>query len=76
MKQNFPLTEPLKVPGWFVRFITFENETKKTDGQNDRAENVAARKTLVADSLENYFIGKPDSDILTCDKHLLSGITL
>ena len=37
---------------------------------------VAARKALVANSQENYFIGKPASDILTCDKHLLSGVTL
>ena len=26
--------------------------------------------------MENYFIGKSSSDILTCDKHLLSGVTL
>ena len=54
----------------------FENEPQKIDGQDDRAEDVTARKALVADSLENYFIGKPASDILTCDKHLLSGVTL
>ena len=35
-----------------------------------------AIKALVANSQENYFIGKPASDILTCDKHLLSGVTL
>ena len=35
-----------------------------------------ARKALVANSLENYFIGKPASDIFTCDKQLLSGVTL
>ena len=35
-----------------------------------------ARKALVANSQENYFIGRPASDILTCDKHLLSGVTL
>ena len=35
-----------------------------------------ARKALVANSQENYFIGKPVSDILTCDKHLISGVTL
>ena len=54
----------------------FENEPQKIDGQDDRAEDVTARKALVADSLENYFIGKPARDILTCDKHLLSGVTL
>ena len=54
----------------------FENEPQKIDGQDDRAEDVTARKALVADSLENYFIGKPASDILTCDKQLLSGVTL
>ena len=35
-----------------------------------------ARKAHVANSQENYFIGKPASDILTCDKHLLSGVIL
>ena len=54
----------------------FENEPQKIDGQDDRAEDVTARKALVADSLEKYFIGKPASDIFTCDKHLLSGVTL
>ena len=35
-----------------------------------------ARKAHVANSEENYFIGKPASDILTSDKPLLSGVTL
>ena len=39
-------------------------------------DDVAARRALLANSQENYFIGKPASDILTCDKHLLSGVTL
>ena len=39
-------------------------------------DDVAARKALVANSQENHFIGKPASDVLTCDKHLLSGVTL
>ena len=39
-------------------------------------EDVAARKALVANFQENYFIGKPASDILISDKHLLNGVTL
>ena len=54
----------------------YEDEQAKTDGADGRADDVAARKALVANSQENYFIGKPASDILTCDKHLLSGVTL
>ena len=49
---------------------------QKIDGTDGRADDVAARKALVANSQENYFIGKPAKDILTCDKHLLSGVTL
>ena len=53
----------------------YEDEPAKIDGTDGRADDVAARKALVANSQENYFIGKPASDILTCDKHLLSGVT-
>ena len=54
----------------------YEDEPAKIDGTDGRADDVAARKALVANSQENYFIEKPASDILTCDKHLLSGVTL
>ena len=47
----------------------YEDEPAKIDGTVGRADDVAARKALVANSQENYFIGKPASDILTCDKH-------
>ena len=73
LKQNFPLAEPLKTPGSFVKVVTLKTNI---DRQDDRVEDVTARKALVADSLENYFIGKPAIDILTCDKHLFSGVTL
>ena len=54
----------------------YEDKPAKNDGADGRADNVVARKALVADSQENYFIGKPASDILTCVKHLISGVTL
>ena len=54
----------------------YENEPAKIDGTDGRADDVAARKALVANSQENYFFGKPAHDISTCDKHLLSGVTL
>ena len=54
----------------------YEDEPAKIDGTDGRADDVAARKALVANSQENYFIGKPASDILTCEKHLLGGVTL
>ena len=38
------------------------------------ATDVAARKALVADSLECFLLGKPACDILTCDKHILNGV--
>ena len=49
----------------------YEDEPAKFDGTDGRADDAAARKALVANSQENYFTGKPASDILTCDKHLL-----
>ena len=54
----------------------YEDEPAKIDGTDNRAEDVASRKSLVQDSLENFFNGKHASDILTYDKHLLSGVTL
>ena len=45
-------------------------------GPYGRADDVVAGKALVASSQKNYFIAKPSSDIFTCDKHLLSGVTL
>ena len=44
--------------------------------ETELKHSLKQNKALVANSNENYFIGKPSSDILTCDKHLLSGITL
>ena len=41
----------------------YEDEPAKIDGTDGRADNVAARKGLVAISHENYFIGKPASNI-------------
>ena len=54
----------------------YEDEPAKIDGTDGRADDEAAKNALVANSQENYFIGKPASDILTCDKHLLNGVTL
>ena len=47
----------------------YEDVIAKIDGTDDRADDVAARKALFANSQENYFFGKPAGDILTCDKH-------
>ena len=48
----------------------------KLIGTGCRADDVAARKTLVTNSQENYFIWNPANDILINDKHLSSGVTL
>ena len=54
----------------------YEDQPAKIDGTDGRADDVVARKALVANSQENYFIGKLANNILTCDKHLLSGVIL
>ena len=40
----------------------YEDEPAKIDGTGGRADDVAAREALVANSQENYFIGKPASE--------------
>ena len=62
---------------WLVcQGFYYEDEPAKIDGNDSRADDVEARKALVPNSHENYFIVNPAKDILTCDKHLLSGVTL
>ena len=76
LKRNF-LQEKLQKNTWLVfQGYYYEDEPAKIDGADGRVDDVAARKALVANAQENYFIGKPASDILTCDKHLLSDATL
>ena len=76
LKRNF-IQEKLQKNTWLVcQGYYYEDEPAKIDGTDGRVDDVAARKALVANFQENYFIGKPASDILTCDKHLLSVVTL
>ena len=49
----------------------YEDEPAKIDGTDGRADNVAARKALFANSQENYFIVKPASDILLVKNNYL-----
>ena len=49
----------------------YEDEPAKIDETDGRADDVVARKALVVNSQENYFIGKPASDILTYDNTYL-----
>ena len=69
MKRYFCLKKLQKTHGKCVRDII----TRMSDGRGD---DVVARKALVANYQENYFIGKPAKDLLNCDKHLLSEVTL
>ena len=76
LKRNF-LQEKLQKNTWLAcQGYYYEDEPAKIDGTDGRADELAARKALVANSQESYFFGKPASDILTCDKHLISGVTL
>ena len=53
----------------------YGDEPAKFDGAENRANDVAARKASVADSLECFLLGKPASSTLTFDL-LLRGVTL
>ena len=76
IETEFSSSRTAKNTWLFCQGYYIENEPQNIERQDDRVEDVNARKALVADSLENYFIGKPAIDILACDKHLSSGVTL
>ena len=74
-KQSFDREEQPRTLG-FCQCYYYEDEPAKTDGADNRATDVALRKALVSDSLECFLFEKLASDVLTSDKHLLSGVTL
>ena len=75
LKRHF-LQEKLQKTWLVCQGYYYGDEPAKIDGTDGRADDVAARIALVANSQENYFIGKPASDILTCDKHLFCDVNL
>ena len=54
----------------------YEDNPSGIDGANGRAEDVAERKRIVAASSEFRLFGKIACDFLSCDKHLISGVTM
>ena len=54
----------------------YEDNPSGIDGANGRAEDVAERKRIVAASTEFRLFGKIACDFLSCDKHLISGVTI
>ena len=54
----------------------YEDNPPGIDGANGRAEDVAERKRIVAASSEFRLLGKIACDFLSCDKHLISGVTI
>ena len=54
----------------------YEDNPSGIDGANGRAEDVAERKRTVAASNEFRLFGKIACDFLSCDKHLISGVTI
>ena len=54
----------------------YEDNPSGIDGANERAEDVAERKRTVAASTEFRLFGKIACDFLSCDKHLISGVTI
>ena len=54
----------------------YEDNSSGIDGANGRAEDVAERKRIVAASSEFHLVGKIACDFLSCDKHLISGVTI
>ena len=54
----------------------YEDNPSSIDGANGRAADVAERKRIVAASSEFRLFGKIACDFLSCDKHLISGVTV
>ena len=54
----------------------YEKNPSAIDGNGRRAENFTERKGLVAASNELKLFGKTACDFLSCDKHLISGVTI
>ena len=54
----------------------YKDNPSGVDGANGRAEDVAERKRIVAASSEFRLFGKIACDFLSCDKHLISGVTI
>ena len=55
----------------------YEDEQAKIDDTDGRAVNAEVRNALVANfRKKKIFFGKPVSDILNRDRHLLNGVTL
>ena len=54
----------------------YEDNSSGIDGANGGAEDVAERKRIVAASSEFRLFGKIDCDFLSCDKYLISGVTI
>ena len=71
LKLNFLTTRMQKLLGWLAKVI----RTRIILGAIATAE-VNRRKALVRQSAECTFYGKVAVDFFTCDRHLLSGVTL
>ena len=54
----------------------YEENPSAIDGAGGRADDVTERESLVAASNELKLFGKIACNFLSCDKHLLSGVTI
>ena len=61
---------------WLAYQGYYYEENSAIDGNGRRAEDVMERKGFVAASNQLKLFGKIACDFLSCDKHLLSGVTI
>ena len=54
----------------------YEDNPSGIDGAKGRADDVAERKQIIFASMEVRLFGKTACDFLSCDKHLISCVTL
>ena len=54
----------------------YKDNPSSIEAADGRAEDAAERKRIVAASREFQFFGKIACDFLSCDKHVISGVTI
>ena len=76
IETEFPYGKDAKKTWLACQGYVYEENPSAIDGTGRRVEDVTERKRLVAASNELKLFVKIACDFLSCDKHLLSGVTI
>ena len=76
IETEFSLGNDAKKTWLACRGYYYGDNLSGIDGADGRAEGVAERKRIVAATREFRLFGKITCDFLSCDKRLISGVTI